>query len=48
MHSLDHKGPYAEDKFYMRPSSHVTVHGGAIPIQPAQVNLIFSKNNFFL
>nr|XP_033334032.1 extensin isoform X2 [Megalopta genalis] len=33
LHSLDHKGAYAEDKFYLRPSSHVTVHGGAIPIQ---------------
>ena len=22
-----------QDKFYSRPSSHVTVHGGAIPIQ---------------
>ncbi|XP_008211189.1 extensin isoform X1 [Nasonia vitripennis] len=25
--------PYAEDKFYPRPGSHVAVHGGAIPIQ---------------
>ncbi|KAG9433811.1 protein enabled isoform X1 [Apis mellifera carnica] len=33
LHSLDHKGAYAEDKYYLRPSSHVTVHGGAIPIQ---------------
>ncbi|KAK0089194.1 hypothetical protein PV325_008506 [Microctonus aethiopoides] len=33
LHSLDHKTPYAEDKFYLRPGSHVTVHGGAIPIQ---------------
>ncbi|XP_066590135.1 G protein pathway suppressor 2 [Prorops nasuta] len=33
LHSLEHKGAYAEDKFYLRPSSHVTVHGGAIPIQ---------------
>ncbi|XP_012273742.1 protein enabled homolog isoform X2 [Orussus abietinus] len=33
LHSLDHKGAYSEDKFYLRPSSHVTVHGGAIPIQ---------------
>lgn len=40
LHSLDHKGAYAEDKFYLRPSSHVTVHGGAIPIQqPPQVFL---------
>lgn len=30
---MDHKGAYAEDKYYLRPSSHVTVHGGAIPIQ---------------
>ncbi|XP_017757507.1 PREDICTED: G protein pathway suppressor 2 isoform X2 [Eufriesea mexicana] len=33
LHSLDHKGAYAEDKFYSRPNSHVTIHGGAIPIQ---------------
>ncbi|XP_046744425.1 G protein pathway suppressor 2 isoform X1 [Diprion similis] len=33
MHSLEHKGAYSEDKFYLRPGSHVTVHGGAIPIQ---------------
>ncbi|XP_063991838.1 G protein pathway suppressor 2 isoform X2 [Diachasmimorpha longicaudata] len=33
LHSLDHKAPYTEDKFYLRPGSHVTVHGGAIPIQ---------------
>ncbi|XP_026674324.1 G protein pathway suppressor 2 isoform X2 [Ceratina calcarata] len=32
LHSLDYKGAYAEDKFCLRPS-HVTVHGGAIPIQ---------------
>lgn len=38
LHSLEHKGAYAEDKFYLRPSSHVTIHGGAIPIQqPPQV-----------
>ncbi|XP_011312435.1 G protein pathway suppressor 2 isoform X1 [Fopius arisanus] len=33
LHSLDHKTAYSEDKFYLRPGSHVTVHGGAIPIQ---------------
>ncbi|XP_024938896.1 extensin isoform X2 [Cephus cinctus] len=33
LHPLEQKGAYAEDKFYLRPSSHVTVHGGAIPIQ---------------
>lgn len=33
LHPLEHKGSYSEDKFYLRPSSHVTVHGGAIPIQ---------------
>ncbi|XP_015109132.1 extensin isoform X3 [Diachasma alloeum] len=33
LHSLDHKPAYSEDKFYLRPGSHVTVHGGAIPIQ---------------
>lgn len=38
LHPLEHKGPFAEDKFYLRPSGHVTVHGGAIPIQqPPQV-----------
>ncbi|XP_012255287.1 protein enabled homolog [Athalia rosae] len=33
LHPLEHKGAYSEDKFYLRPGSHVTVHGGAIPIQ---------------
>ncbi|XP_047355307.1 protein enabled homolog isoform X1 [Vespa velutina] len=33
LHTLEHKGAYAEDKFYLRPGSHVTVHGGAMPIQ---------------
>lgn len=43
LHPLEHKGAYAEDKFYLRPSSHVTVHGGAIPIQqPPQVILMFT------
>ncbi|CAL7951069.1 unnamed protein product [Xylocopa violacea] len=31
--STHQTGAYAEDKFYLRPGSHVTVHGGAIPIQ---------------
>jgi hypothetical protein len=30
---MEHKGAYGEDKFYLRPTNHVTVHGGAIPIQ---------------
>ncbi|XP_032673838.1 protein enabled homolog [Odontomachus brunneus] len=33
LHSMEHKGAYGEDKFYLRPTNHVTVHGGAIPIQ---------------
>ncbi|XP_057337612.1 G protein pathway suppressor 2 isoform X2 [Microplitis mediator] len=33
LHSMDHNNTYPEDKFYLRPSNHVTVHGGAIPIQ---------------
>lgn len=38
LHSIEHKGAYGEDKFYLRPTNHVTVHGGAIPIQqPPQV-----------
>lgn len=38
LHTLEHKGAYGEDKFYLRPTNHVTVHGGAIPIQqPPQV-----------
>lgn len=37
---MEHKGAYGEDKFYLRPTNHVTVHGGAIPIQqPPQVTL---------
>lgn len=41
LHPLEHKGAYAEDKFYLRPGSHVTVHGGAMPIQqPPQVRII--------
>lgn len=37
---MEHKGAYGEDKFYLRPTNHVTVHGGAIPIQqPPQVVL---------
>lgn len=35
---MEHKGSYGDDKFYLRPTNHVTVHGGAIPIQqPPQV-----------
>jgi len=35
---MEHKGAYSDDKFYLRPTNHVTVHGGAIPIQqPPQV-----------
>lgn len=40
LHPMEqHKSVYApEDKFYLRPTNHVTVHGGAIPIQqPPQV-----------
>lgn len=38
IHTMEHKGAYGEDKFYLRPTNHVTVHGGAIPIQqPPQV-----------
>ncbi|XP_043272290.1 G protein pathway suppressor 2 isoform X2 [Venturia canescens] len=33
IHTIDHKNAYPEEKYYLRPSSHVTVHGGAIPIQ---------------
>ncbi|XP_034944766.1 G protein pathway suppressor 2 [Chelonus insularis] len=33
IHSVDHKTSYTEDKFYLRPGNHVTVHGGSIPIQ---------------
>ncbi|EZA60247.1 G protein pathway suppressor 2 isoform X2 [Ooceraea biroi] len=33
LHTMEHKGTYGEDKFYLRPTNHVTVHGGAIPIQ---------------
>ncbi|XP_020288551.1 protein enabled homolog isoform X2 [Pseudomyrmex gracilis] len=33
LHSIEHKSTYGEDKFYLRPTNHVTVHGGAIPIQ---------------
>ncbi|XP_071568682.1 uncharacterized protein [Temnothorax nylanderi] len=32
LHSMEHKS-YGDDKFYLRPTNHVTVHGGAIPIQ---------------
>ncbi|XP_044009581.1 LOW QUALITY PROTEIN: G protein pathway suppressor 2 [Aphidius gifuensis] len=32
-HPLDHKNAYVEDKYYLRPGSHIAVHGGAIPIQ---------------
>lgn len=44
---MEHKGAYGEDKFYLRPTNHVTVHGGAIPIQqPPQVILsCFSARN---
>jgi hypothetical protein len=44
LHSMEHKGAYGEDKFYLRPTNHVTVHGGAIPIQqPPQVILSLSS-----
>ncbi|GAB1862349.1 G protein pathway suppressor 2 [Camponotus japonicus] len=33
LHSMEHKGAYGEDKFYLRPTNHITIHGGAIPIQ---------------
>ncbi|XP_044585239.1 uncharacterized protein LOC123265509 isoform X1 [Cotesia glomerata] len=33
LHPMDHNNTYSEEKFYLRPSNHVTVHGGAIPIQ---------------
>jgi len=43
---MEHKGAYGEDKFYLRPTNHVTVHGGAIPIQqPPQV--IFKQFPFY-
>ena len=46
LHPIEHKGPYQDDKFYTRPSNHVSVHGGAIPIQqPPQVR--FEIYNFF-
>ena len=49
IHPLDHKNAYPEDKFYLRPASHVTVHGGAIPIQqPPQVNHLNSKYFFLI
>lgn len=47
LHSMEHKGPYQDDKFYSRPANHVTVHGGAIPIQqPPQVFYLPIKNIF--
>lgn len=44
---MEHKGPYQDDKFYSRPANHVTVHGGAIPIQqPPQVIYLPIKKYF--
>lgn len=46
---MEHKGAYGEDKFYLRPTNHVTVHGGAIPIQqPPQVALKYYYFSLFL